>query len=160
MWADGADCLRVEISRDGKLERLGIRNEAHWWRWLAGSGETRGTVSWVQGLPTVPPLLDPLVLEPARFIANFKFSSVTKAEQLGRPVLVANARPRRSAPENPGTIRYDFAFDAEFGFPLRVVTTDEEGPVLVIEATSIRYGDRLAPDLFEVPISVDGQAAS
>lgn len=150
IWLSAPDRLRVEIERNGQVEKLGVRDGSRWWRWTRAAGADSGDllVSHRRGLP---PLLDPPLLTPARLVGWLRFDDVGTGWRAGRDVVTAHAVPRDRSPAAPGNLRCDLEFDVEHGVLLRMSICDGADCVRLTEATDVAYGRELDPALFICP---------
>lgn len=125
MWAATPDRLRVEIRRGDAIVRLGVRDGARWWRW----DETLGVSSGIADSggrarqPTLPALLDPLLLHPARFIGALRLQPVGRTSRAGRAAILVRGVPREPAASR-SQLAYELEFDAEHGTVLRRTVFD------------------------------------
>ena len=125
MWAAAPDRLRVEITRGDAIVRLGVRDGAQWWRWdeilgvSSGVAESGGRARQ----PTLPALLDPLLLHPARLIATLRLQPVGTTSRAGRAAILVRGVPRESA-AGRSQLAYELELDAEHGTVLRRAAFD------------------------------------
>lgn len=115
VWAVVPSDLRVEVLADDRLLRFGIRTQGHWWRWDETAGAITGEIEPSGGGPTVPPLLDPALLNPVALLPLLRLEVAGVGVRAGRRVLIARGAPRRRA----RTHSYEFEFDSEHGTILR-----------------------------------------
>lgn len=159
IWYAYPDRLRVEVSRRDELVRLGVRNEARWWRWNASDGAADGILTPDNGVLTIPRLLDPTLLAPTRLLERLQLQPTGTAERAGRSVACAVARPRRT-PNMPAGVSYELEFDAQHGTLLRRALLEDTIPVQISEVLDIRYNVNIDQDRFGVPLSDDDLAAA
>lgn len=149
IWLQRPDCLRVEVHGNDRLLRLGVLNQTHWWLWDRDTGTVtseereKSDRAWVP-----PPLLDPPLLNPSRFLAHLRFQPAGRGEYDGRAVIRAKARLRDGVPALP-PLSYQFEFDANHGTVLRRSVRDGTQLLSVTEALSVVYEPKVAPERFE-----------
>ncbi len=157
MWFASPDRLRVEILRDHRLERLGVRDRSNWWRWDEFDGATASEAVLVGGASLLPPLLDPPLLDPVRLILTLRLEPAGLGVRADREVLLARAWPRE--PSLTGAVlSYEFEFDAEHGTMLRHAAVEDGWAVQVTEALQVRYGGEIDAERF-VFVPPDGRPA-
>jgi hypothetical protein len=147
IWYSPPGRLRVELSRNNTLERLGVRDRVNWWRWDHVEGATAGNADLVAGALLFPPLLDPSLLTPVRLISTLHLESVGAHRRADREVLTARGRPRQ-APSTRGILSYDLEFDAQHGTMLRHAAYEDGRLFQLTEALWIRYGSEINSDRF------------
>jgi adenylylsulfate kinase-like enzyme len=97
------------------------------------------------GQRTLPPLLDPPRISPARLLASLRFERAGVGERVGRQVLLARAWPRQQ-PRPRGELSYELEFDSEHGTLLRRATSEDRRRVAVTEALEVCYGRQIDPE--------------
>jgi hypothetical protein len=138
-WLEFPARLRVEVRRDHKLVRLGVRDGAAWWRWNRAEGASTGEIALdPQGVVRVPPLLSPPLLNPVSLLPVFRFESCCVTDRAGRKILRVRARPREQPPSG-ASFSYEFDFDAEHGTVLRSSVLDHVGCVQTSDAVLVCY---------------------
>ena len=96
-----------------------------WWRWdeilgvSSGVAESGGRARQ----PTLPALLDPLLLHPARLIATLRLQPVGTTSRAGRAAILVRGVPRESA-AGRSQLAYELELDAEHGTVLRRAAFD------------------------------------
>lgn len=148
IWFRSPASLRVEMRRNHRLVRFGIRDGTRWWRWDEREGDSEGEVTGPAPVSPLPPLLDPPVLTPARVLARTRLETHGVGVRAGRNVVLAHGRMRGLTAPSPG-IRHELEFDAEHGIMLRAATFVNERCVESMEALSIEFDGALEPALFE-----------
>ncbi|MDQ2759020.1 MAG: hypothetical protein M3Y17_00915 [Actinomycetota bacterium] len=157
-WLQRPDRLRVEELRNHRLVRLGIRDDAQWWRWDQVEGASSGKASMTGAdAGTLPPLLSPPLLDPVRLVAGLRFEPAGVGERTGRKVLRARAR-RRGQPSSCDRVSLELEFDAEHGTVLRRAGFEDGQCVQLTEALAVRYGPEIDPERFAF-LSPDGKPA-
>lgn len=157
IWLKAPDSLRVEIMYGSQLVRLGVLNGERWWRWDPDWGGISGELvsdHEVDSTPP-PPLLTPLLINPARLLATLHFEPIGSAVRVGRNVITALALPRSPSSTAPAP-RYEFDFDAQHGTILRRAALEDRQVVSLTEATAVGYDGLIEPQHF-VFTSPDGQ---
>jgi hypothetical protein len=119
-------------------------------------GADTGSVAGRDGMPTIPPLLDPSLLSPASLLAMLRFEPVGSGERLGCEVLVARAWPRGAA-AGTAEVSFEFEFDAEHGTVLRRARFEDGRCVQMPEALSACFDGPIDPDRFEFDAPFGGQ---
>jgi hypothetical protein len=157
VWLTAPDRLRVEITRDNRLVKLGVLDGERWWRWDLDDGSISGGALPDQNAwAPPPPLLTPPLIQPVRLLAVLRLEQVVRPGVLaGRRTVVAQAAPR-PLPTAPRALRYEIEFDAEHGTILRRTTLEEGQVVRVTEAKEVAYDRPVEPGRF-VFKSPDGQ---
>jgi hypothetical protein len=144
MWFDHPDRLRVELMHADALARLLVQNGPQWWRWDRRDGLASGDANSRSNPAMVPPMLNPIVLSPARLISSLRLEAGGGGVRAGREVVLALGRPRRVS----GDISYELEFDAEHGTLLRHAATADGRCFRITEATTIEYGCEVASERF------------
>lgn len=147
VWFTPPERLRVEVIRDGVPARFGVRAGSEWWGWDRGHGPTTGERESGEGLGWLQPLLDPLLLSPARLIGAVRFESVDVGTRAGRRVALALARPQEP-PSSRGELSYEFEFDTEHGTVLRRAVLEDGRCVQLTEALEVSYDVPINPERF------------
>lgn len=148
IWYAAPDQLRVEILRDGRVRRVGVRDGPRWWRWDEAAGADAGDASATEGSRPLPPLLDPPLVRPVRLLGWVRLDELGAGRRAGREVLTAVGRPRDRWVAERGHARHEFEFDAEHGTILRTATYADRRCVQLTEAQAIAYGCSFGPELF------------
>lgn len=156
VWFERPGRLRVEITEDEDLTRLGVRQGPRWWRWDVLEGTSEGVVSADQGPQAIPPLLVLPVRDAQRLLGRMRFEPIGSARRLGREVVCARAYPREQ-PRNRPALSHEFEFDAEHGTILRRVEFEDGQCVFEREATAVIYNSALEERcfVFEAPDEQD-----
>jgi adenylyl-sulfate kinase len=157
IWFQRPDCLRVEVVRNDKLTRIGVRNGADWWRWDHADGAVTGSVVRLGPSLALPPLLDPPLLDPRRLLLALRLESAGVGLRAGREVLRARAWQRQQRRSGDQSC-YDLEFDSEHGTMLRHEVLQHGRVVQVTEALEVSFGCAINPDLF-VFLAPDGEPA-
>jgi adenylyl-sulfate kinase len=145
IWAHASGKLRVEISHDGDLIRLGVRDCERWYRWDEVDGVSCGGL-YDGG--AIPPLLDPAALAPARLIGSLRFEPVGAGERIGRRVVLVRAWPRSQRRDSE--VAFELEFDCEHGTLLRRAMFQDGHLVHVTEALAVSYNTPIDPVRFVV----------
>lgn len=145
IWYDPPQQLRVELLDGEALIRVAVRNGAQWWRWDHRGGVTRGRHDPTNS-DTLPGLLDPTLLAPARLLSTLRFEQISKGVRLGRRVFLARASPRE--PMTEGQLAFEFEFDAEYGTILHRAIFNHGKCVQRTEALDVRFGIAFHPKRF------------
>lgn len=148
---NSAGQLRVEVRRNGRLERLGLCDGANWWRWSEERGADSGDAVLADGHWALPPLLDPPLLTPARLPGWLRLSAAGTAHRAGRRVLCARGAPRKVSTVARQSLSYELEFDAEHGMMLRLAAFVDQQCVHLTEAIMVEYGCELDSELFVWP---------
>lgn len=157
IWYENPGRLRIDVLRNTRLVRLGVRDHSDWWRWDEVDGATAGDAQSVQGRPLLPPLLDPPLLDPVRLIPALRLEPAGQGVRAGREVMLARAWPRE-APLTRGVLSYELEFDAEHGTTLRRAAFEDGWCFQVTEALKVLYGSPIDAERF-VFVSPDGRPA-
>jgi adenylylsulfate kinase-like enzyme len=141
--------MRVEMLRDRKVVRVGVRDGAQWLLWdeAADAPVTGDATPDRTGRAMVPAFLNPVLLTPARLLDGLEFELAGEAMRANRTVVCARARPRRQFASRP-SVTYEFEFDAVHGTLLRRAVFD--GPLVrqITEALEIHYGPKIDGERF------------
>lgn len=152
VWFDRSGRVRVEVIVGGRTVRVGVRDRTTWWRWDREEGEHAGDVS--QGA-SLPPLLDPPLLDPARILHTMWLDVDGVGVRAEREVVKAVGLPR--AEQTRAGRRFEFEFDRQHGTPLYLATADDDGEyVSRTEVLSVDYDVELDAELFSFDKPDDG----
>jgi hypothetical protein len=143
LWYERPNRLRVDVVYAGRTARSAVRDGSAWWRWDEDEGEYADDVA--QG-GALPPLLDPLLVYPARLLHTMWFEVTGTNNRAERNVLKATAWPR----EDPtgASLYFEFEFDREHGTPLSIATFDRGECTATSEVLSVDYGLQTDPATF------------
>ncbi len=161
IWLQHPDRLRVEILEGEMLIRLAVRAGSRWWRWDELNGATSGSLEPDEhGVARLPPLLAAPLSAVHRLPGTVRLEPTGAGERAGRPVLRADARPRRHPPGR-GSLVYELEFDAEHGSLLRYAEIEDGFCVRERVAIEVLYGSGIDPAcfVFAEPDKVDGDLA-
>lgn len=155
IWRSGPDRLRVEFAggaRDGAVE---VRVGERWW----SAGPGRGVLSSDQCLPGSAWLgrgADSF-LDPADLVGPLRFMTRGHGVRVGRPVIIADAWPHRSAEGEvlPPVLgahadRYRVEVDADRGLILSVHAYLGDKPFQTIDTIELELDEAISPELFEL----------
>lgn len=145
IWFQSPWRVRVELLQDETVLRLGVRDGTRWWRWDRREGTSSGGHDPTK-VDTVPALLDPTVLSPARLLSRLRFEKIGEGVRFDRRVLLARAVPRDPAMD--GRLTFEFEFDAEFGTMVRRAIFQHGKRVQLTEAREVHFGIRVDPKRF------------
>ena len=151
IWLVAPDRLKVQIMRNGRIVRLGVQDRNTWWRWDQRGGEATGDAGGTADGSTLPPLLDPPLLTPARVLGWLRLKDVGTGLCAGRPVVTACGRPRTRSPSALRGLRYELEFDREYGIMLRSALYDDRQCIRLTEASDVTYGGVINAGLFAWP---------
>lgn len=143
IWFESPNRLRVDVLRGGETVLFGVRDGARWWRWDRIEGSSRDGPRD----QTLPRILDPTLLVPARLIAFLDLKPAGRGYRLGRDVLLARGIPRDRAHQT-GTV-HEFDFDARQGTVLWRATRQDSQYVQSTEAVSVCFNGPIEPQRFE-----------
>lgn len=146
IWVGGMTRIRVELIHAGKLDRFGVRDGSRWWRWDRLRGVDYGSVVTEDGAWTLPRMLDPPLLSPARLIGWLRLGAPSIGVRLDRKVFVARGTPRKAPPGSGLSVELEF--DAEHGTILRRAIYDNLNCVQLTEARSVSFGCSVDPERF------------
>jgi hypothetical protein len=145
LWFQQPSRIRVDVLRNERVVRTGVRDGAAWWRWDETHGDSFGDLRTDTPLP---PLLAPTLLAPARLLQTIWFTAIGTGSRAGRQVLTATGHAREGRPDTRQHL--EFEFDAEHGTPLRVAAFAEKQCLSETLVQAVRYGGRLDPDTFRI----------
>jgi adenylyl-sulfate kinase len=144
LWFEAPDRVRVEVTHDGNLIRVAVRDGEAWWRWDPEEGEAVGSISETGG--TLPPLLDSLQVDPARLLSSTWLDAIGTRQRASRDVVHVQGVPRFQ--HLPTGRRMEFDFDREHGTPLLVAAFDGEEPLSAAEVRHVVYGNEVDSEIF------------
>lgn len=145
IWFVPPDRLRVEIVRDGRVVRAGVRNGPRWWRWDENEGESAGDPG--RDGAVIPQLLEPQLLWPERLLTSVWLEPNGFGVRAGRRALHALGVPRRRFDERR-EVSFEFEFDVEHGTPLRRTAFECGVKVTETEVVAISYGNEVSGERF------------
>jgi hypothetical protein len=143
VWFERPNRLRVELVQGRDLLRFGVRDESRWWLWDRVGGTHSGRLLTEGGTWRCPPLLDPPLLSPARLVGWLRFESAGTGVRLGREVVLARARPRRT-----GELSFEFEFDAQHGIVLHRAAYEKGRCMQVTDALTAKFSAEIDPEVF------------
>jgi hypothetical protein len=155
IWFKAPARMRVEITSGSQMVRLLVRDDANWWRWDRVRGTDRGSAADRDGAQTLPPLLDPPMLSPARMLDSLRWKPGGAGMRLGRTILLARAEPRRPA-AIPPQLSVEFEVDAEYGTVLRRAVFEKGTCIHLTEAIEVHFDPVIEPERFIFDVPVDG----
>jgi adenylyl-sulfate kinase len=145
VWLERPNHLRVEITEDEMLIRLGVRAGPSWWRWDAINGTTRGSIlPGTTDLPQLPQLLLAPGAGIRQLMTLMRLEPTGTGERAGRLVVCARAWPRGQN----GSVHHELEFDAEHGSILRRAAFQDGERIWEREAREVHYGTRIDPECF------------
>jgi hypothetical protein len=144
IWFATPDQLRVEVRRaDQLVVRLAVRSGSQWWRWDRRAGEDGGRTAGSGA--SLPPLLNPPVLRPARLLAGLQLNVIGTGDCAGRETIVARGWPRERGPQG---LCCRLHFDARHGTLLRREVLQGGQCIQLTEAMSVSYDTGIDPERF------------
>lgn len=145
VWFARPDRLRVELVLGGAPVRVAVRDGQRWWRWDRQHGTDEGALESDES--SLPRLLSPMFLSPAKLIGAWRLEAPCPAVHLGREALATRARMRERA-GLPDAVELELLFDAQSGVLLRRAVFDVGRCVSVMEVLAARFDPPVEPDRF------------